>query len=103
MLVKLNAIIGDLFPKTNIVTVLKESIVNSVQAHAAKIDVLFQLYSNANLWNNQPVFSMSVFDNGDGFTKDNIKSFSSHKSDYKIQEGCKGVGRITYLKIFKFH
>ncbi|WP_330167553.1 hypothetical protein [Bartonella grahamii] len=46
-------------------------------------------------------FSISVFDNGDGFTKENIKSFSTYKSDYKIQEGCKGVGRVTYLKIFE--
>ncbi|WP_375621333.1 ATP-binding protein [Bartonella sp. AA97HXZ] len=101
MLVNLNAIIRDLSPKTNIVTVLKEAIVNSIQAHATKIDILFQLYGNTDLWKNQPVFSISVFDNGDGFTKENIKSFSTYKSDYKIQEGCKGIGRITYLKIFK--
>ncbi len=53
------------------------------------------------MWENQPIFSISVFDNGDGFTKENIKSFSTYKSDYKIQEGCKGVRRITYLKIFE--
>ncbi|WP_375707608.1 ATP-binding protein [Bartonella sp. AA1HLJMS] len=101
MLVNLNAIIRDLSSETNIVTVLKESIVNSIQAHATKIDILFQLYGNADLWENQPIFSINVFDNGDGFTKENIKSFSTYKSDYKIQEGCKGVGRITYLKIFE--
>ncbi|WP_375652571.1 ATP-binding protein [Bartonella sp. AP19HLJMH] len=101
MLVNLNAIIRDLSSETNIVTVLKECIVNSIQAHATKIDILFQLYGKADLWENQPIFSISVFDNGDGFTKENIKSFSTYKSDYKIQEGCKGVGRITYLKIFE--
>ncbi len=53
------------------------------------------------MWGNQPVFSISVFDNGDGFTEENIKSFSTYKSDYKIREGYKGVGRITYLKIFE--
>ncbi|WP_375623287.1 ATP-binding protein [Bartonella sp. TT119HLJHH] len=101
MLVNLNAIIRDLSSETNIVTVLKESIVNSIQAHATQIDILFQLHGNVDLWGNQPVFSISVFDNGDGFTKENIKSFSTYKSDYKIREGCKGVGRITYLKIFE--
>ncbi|PIT67857.1 ATP-binding protein [Bartonella tribocorum] len=102
MLVNLNAIIRDLSSKTNIFTVLKESIVNSIQAHATKIDILLQLYSsNPDLWGNQQVFSISVFDNGDGFTTENIKSFSTYKSDYKIKEGCKGVGRITYLKVFE--
>lgn len=101
MLVNLKAIIRDLDKQTDIITVLKEAIVNSIQAHATKVDVLFQFYGNADLWNNQQIFSISVFDNGDGFTTDNIKSFSTYKSDYKIKEGCKGVGRITYLKVFK--
>ncbi|WP_375676599.1 MULTISPECIES: ATP-binding protein [unclassified Bartonella] len=101
MLVNLKAIIRDLSPKTNIITVLKESIVNSIQAHATKIDILFQLYGNKDLLQDQPVFAVSVFDNGDGFTTENIKSFSTYKSDYKIEKGCKGVGRITYLKVFE--
>ncbi|WP_375656688.1 ATP-binding protein [Bartonella sp. CM120XJJH] len=91
MLVNLNAIIRDLSSETNIVTVLKESIVNSIQAHATKIDILFQLHGNVDLWGNQPVFSISVFDNGDGFTKENIKSFSTYKRTIKFEKDIKGL------------
>ncbi|WP_254493651.1 hypothetical protein [Bartonella sp. B1099] len=49
MLVNLKAIIHDLSQETNIVTVLKEAIVNSIQAHATQIDILFQLYGDKDL------------------------------------------------------
>ncbi len=45
--------------------------------------------------------SYIITDNGDGFNKANIESFKKLWSDYKLQLGCKGSGRFTWLKVFK--
>ena len=42
-----------------------------------------------------------VTDNGVGFTNENIKSFETLDSDYKLDQGCKGIGRLLWLKAFK--
>ncbi|WP_455474752.1 ATP-binding protein [Bartonella sp. B30(2025)] len=104
MRVNLNSIIRD-FKNANIVTVLKEAVVNSIQAHAKEIQIVFEFEKGLELNENAPkdetVLSIDVFDDGEGFTEKNIESFSTYKSDYKIKEGCKGIGRISYLKVFK--
>lgn len=41
-----------------------------------------------------------IKDNGIGFTDNNMKSFDTYASDFKIRRGCKGVGRIMWLKAF---
>lgn len=46
------------------------------------------------------IFAYDVEDDGEGFTKRNIDSFLTYMSEYKINLGCKGVGRITWLKVF---
>jgi hypothetical protein len=47
------------------------------------------------------VESISVTDNGIGFTEDNIDSFETSDSRYKYQRGGKGVGRFVWIKTFK--
>ena len=42
-----------------------------------------------------------VVDNGEGFTEQNYKSFLEAYTTYKIQKGCKGIGRFLWLKAFK--
>lgn len=42
----------------------------------------------------------SVFDNGIGFTDENMTSFSTLDSDYKMLRGGRGVGRLLWLKAF---
>ena len=49
-----------------------------------------------------PVKSISVTDNGEGFTSINLDSFLTCYSDYKLRDGGKGVGRFTCLKVFKY-
>jgi hypothetical protein len=41
-----------------------------------------------------------VRDNGIGLTDDNMKSFRTSDSPYKMSKGGKGVGRLTWLKTF---
>ncbi len=41
-----------------------------------------------------------IHDNGCGFTEDNFKSFNTYASDFKKLLGCKGVGRMIWLKAF---
>ena len=77
---------------------LFEAIANSFQAHAKTIDITF--YKNENLLGYDYVGSICVGDDGDGFTLDNVNSFCEYLSDFKLNLGCKGVGRFTWLKIF---
>ena len=45
--------------------------------------------------------SFSIEDNGVGLTKENFDSFLTYDSLYKIEKGGKGVGRLTWLKVFE--
>jgi hypothetical protein len=43
-----------------------------------------------------------VSDNGCGFDDKNFESFETLDSDYKASDGCRGVGRLLWLKAFDF-
>ncbi len=47
-----------------------------------------------------PINSFEIIDNGIGFNDDNLKSFLTAESDYKIEKGAKGIGRFVSLKAF---
>jgi hypothetical protein len=47
-----------------------------------------------------PITSFTVTDNGEGFTPSNMASFETLDSDYKAEMGCRGVGRLLWLKAF---
>jgi hypothetical protein len=44
--------------------------------------------------------SVTVSDDGVGFTDENLKSFEEAYTQAKVKLGGKGVGRFTYLKVF---
>ncbi len=48
----------------------------------------------------QPIIGFSVEDDGVGFTPANMVSFETLDSDYKAGIGCRGVGRLLWLKAF---
>ncbi|MFG2042138.1 ATP-binding protein [Dactylosporangium sp. NPDC048998] len=48
----------------------------------------------------KPIVGFAVEDNGVGFTPDNMGSFEMLDSDYKAEMGCRGVGRLLWLKAF---
>ena len=47
-----------------------------------------------------PVVGFRVTDNGCGFNTKNFNSFKTFDSEYKAAKGCKGVGRLQWLKEF---
>ncbi|MDG4751286.1 ATP-binding protein [Micromonospora sp. WMMD718] len=49
----------------------------------------------------RPIVGFAVEDNGVGFTPDNMDSFETLDSDYKAGMGCRGVGRLLWLKAFE--
>ena len=46
------------------------------------------------------VRSIEVIDNGIGLTEENMLSFRTYDSRHKLEKGGKGVGRLTWLKVF---
>ncbi|EGR4176084.1 ATP-binding protein [Vibrio cholerae] len=47
-----------------------------------------------------PIVGFTITDNGCGFDETNFKSFETLDSDHKIDKGCRGVGRLMWLKVF---
>ena len=48
------------------------------------------------------IIGFKVVDNGVGFNDDNMESFRTLDSDYKAARGGRGVGRLLWLKAFKY-
>ncbi|MEZ7782653.1 ATP-binding protein [Cupriavidus gilardii] len=49
----------------------------------------------------EPIIGFKIFDNGAGFHDKNMLSFETLDSEYKAQLGCRGVGRLLWLKAFE--
>jgi hypothetical protein len=47
-----------------------------------------------------PITGFTITDNGCGFDDTNFISFETLDSDHKINKGCRGVGRLLWLKVF---
>lgn len=47
-----------------------------------------------------PIIGFTISDNGCGFDDINFKSFETLDSDHKMSKGCRGVGRLMWLKVF---
>ena len=48
----------------------------------------------------QTINSFEIIDHGAGFNEDNYDSFDTLDSEYKLDLGCKGIGRLTWLVVF---
>ena len=48
----------------------------------------------------EPISGFEISDNGCGFNEENLSSFKTLDTDYKIELGCRGVGRLMWLKAF---
>jgi len=48
----------------------------------------------------EDIIGFKITDNGVGFTDANMKSFRTLDTDYKASLGCRGVGRLLWLKAF---
>lgn len=96
------------FSVNDVFVPLYEAIVNSMQAidEAQNFDNSFinikierDSYRIADYTSG--IFSIEIIDNGIGFVEHNYESFCTSDSDYKVEIGGKGVGRINWLKAFE--
>lgn len=102
-------------PKSNVLFPLYEAVVNAVHS----IDDRIQKESDFDLENAfikikirysdqgslegefDEIVGFTIIDNGIGFNEDNYDSFQTLDSTYKIRKGCRGVGRLLWLKAFE--
>jgi len=99
MIVTTKQIVKKLPTNLKLLSVLNEAITNSIQANATEIEIYFYTIDNNLFGDTKKVKNVSIIDNGDGFTDDNLDSFNHYMSEYKQTLGCKGIGRFTYLTI----
>ncbi len=91
---------------------LFEAIVNSIQSinqsgeTNGEIKIRIERENAQRLFNSSDwetdIENITIVDNGIGFTDENYKSFNTYATDFKKMLGCKGVGRMTWLKAFRF-
>jgi hypothetical protein len=89
------------YKKNSIYHAINEAIVNSIQANASKIVVKIVPTNDADLYGQCCLSSVSIEDDGDGFNEVNRKSFLTYLSRHKQEQGCQGIGRLSYLKSFE--
>lgn len=100
-----------LLPKTHGLIPVFEAIVNSIQSieeksnlNSGKIVLQINRETQSGLdFENKtlPIITgFTIKDNGCGFDETNFKSFETLDSDHKIEKGCRGVGRLMWLKVF---
>lgn len=105
-------------PKSHALLPLLEAIVNGIQAidertggsdQPGRIDVRVHRDSQAEFDFGsagpgrapmKPIIGFTVADDGVGFTPQNMSSFETLDSDFKADLGCRGVGRLLWLKAF---
>lgn len=106
-------------PRTHGLLPLFEAVVNSIQAvgaaglkgHSGEIVVEIERTQQRQLQLDGPgrrgtapqetILGFRVRDNGCGFDDVNLQSFETLDSDFKASEGCRGVGRLLWLKAFE--
>lgn len=90
------------FPTVTFYQPIFEALVNAIEAHATEISIHVDLQEQKLLDDTfeKHITGFRVIDNGEGFTDKNIESFSTYYSDTKKSLGCKGIGRLSWLKVF---
>ncbi|MFG3689542.1 ATP-binding protein [Micromonospora sp. NPDC047740] len=107
-------------PKSHGLLPLFEAVVNSIQSidaaypegDSGKIAVEITRLPQLSLFESgsrgergpapqEPILSFKVTDNGAGFHNENMLSFETLDSEYKAEYGCRGVGRLLWLKAFQ--
>jgi len=80
-----------------------ECITNSLEANSNNMIVeLFSACKEGTAYSDDRFVNKVVIkDDGEGFSESNFKAFKEYRTKKKIHLGCRGVGRLTWLKIFK--
>ncbi len=89
-----------------------EAVVNSIQAIQARHDIkrgeiTVRIHRDPQMRlsaeetdREKPIVGFTIEDNGIGFDEQNYRSFLTSDTTYKLERGCKGVGRFFWLKAF---
>jgi hypothetical protein len=105
-------------PKSRALMPLFEAVVNAIQAvdeaHADMDSTLIQIVIVRDQQISlefgedpqtsayaEPINGFIVIDNGEGFHDGNMESFETLDSEYRSAYGCRGVGRLLWLKAFE--
>lgn len=76
-----------------------EAITNSLEANATKITI--EIEPDLSFESLTPnIAGFTITDNGDGFTERNREAFKQFWTENKVEIGCKGSGRFTWLSVF---
>lgn len=94
---------------------IQEAVVNSIQAiekpkeGTVEVKICYETNQTnlanseivpSNMISKQNISGFEIIDNGPGFNELNYESFDTLDSEYKLEMGCKGVGRLTWLVVF---
>lgn len=98
--VKIEAVVKNLSKETKFLQPIFEAISNSLEANATEIDLTIFSDEPLDTFTGK-IIGFKIIDNGDGFTKRNRDAFALLWTDNKIELGCKGSGRFTWLSVFE--
>lgn len=94
--------------KNNGVFTIFEAVVNSIQSNSKNILVELKTekekqtsFQNIDKKEKYILKEVTITDDGYGFNDENFESFKKINSTYKLKLGGKGVGRLTWLKVFE--
>ncbi len=82
------------FPNPSLESVFFEATANSIDAGATKIDITIKIEEFTKV----DTLSVTVTDNGTGFTEDNFYNFSNLLASKR--EDHKGIGRLVFMRYF---
>lgn len=99
-------------PKSHGLMPVFEAVVNSIQSIEERtnlssrgkitLDIIRSSQDTMDLGDkvDGDIVGFIIKDNGCGFNDENLSSFETLDSDHKISKGCRGVGRLLWLKTF---
>lgn len=100
-------------PKSHALFPLFEAVINSIHATderseneeesyqpEIKIKVVRSAQQELDSKEKPEIAGFEIIDNGIGFNSENYKSFQTLDSEYKIDKGCRGIGRLLWLKAY---
>ena len=91
-----------LFNKVNFIEPIIEAVINSIQANATNITITTKRKNKTEAeYLANEIYQITIQDNGDGFTKARRDSFEVIAKTDKIKEKCRGIGRLSYIRVFK--
>lgn len=88
------------FSEQNNVNVRDRSIIVEISRKTQTVADLENGESKRGVIAQSEITGFKIIDNGIGFNDENFQSFETLDSEHKIDKGCRGVGRLLWLKAF---